>query len=71
MDAALVLKSLNLAIGHLEVNTEKLLVNKEEYRQPRAIDYRDLLRQDKFASSMSAKGWPWNNAVMESFFSTH
>jgi hypothetical protein len=69
MNAALVFKSLNLAIGHLEVKTEKHLVNTDEYRQNRAIDYREMLRQDKFASSMSAKGWPWNNAVRQSFFS--
>ena len=35
-----------------------------------ATDYRDLLREQKIVCSMSAKGCCWDNAVVESFFST-
>ncbi|MFY8150438.1 MAG: integrase core domain-containing protein [Prochlorococcaceae cyanobacterium] len=35
-----------------------------------ASDYRKLLQKNKIICSMSTKGWCWDNAVMESFFST-
>ena len=38
--------------------------------QYRASDYRDLLRKREITRSMSAKGCCWDNAVVESFFST-
>ena len=38
--------------------------------QYRAMAYRQLLESHKISCSMSAKGCCWDNAVVESFFST-
>jgi putative transposase len=38
--------------------------------QYRASEYRDLLAKHEIACSMSAKACCWDNAVVESFFST-
>ena len=70
MDAALVIEALNRALGHRQVEPEKLLLHTDQGSQYRATDYRDLLREQKIACSMSAKGCCWDNAVVESFFST-
>ena len=70
MDAALVIEALNRALGHRQVAPRKLLLHTDQGSQYRASDYRDLLRQRKLTCSMSAKGCCWDNAVVESFFST-
>lgn len=70
MDAALVIEALNRALGHRQVEPEKLLLHTDQGSQYRATDYRDLLREQKIVCSMSAKGCCWDNAVVESFFST-
>ncbi len=70
MDAALVIKALNRALGHRQVAPDQLLIHTDQGSQYRATDYRDLLRQQKIVCSMSAKGCCWDNAVVESFFST-
>ena len=70
MDAALVVETLNRALGHRQVEPEQLLVHTDQGSQYRASDYRDLLRKKEISCSMSAKGCCWDNAVVESFFST-
>lgn len=70
MDAALVIEALNRALGHRHVEPETLMIHTDQGSQYRAIDYRALLRDHKIACSMSAKGCCWDNAVVESFFST-
>jgi transposase InsO family protein len=70
MDAALVVEALNRALGHRQVEPEQLLVHTDQGSQYRASDYRDLLRKKEISCSMSAKGCCWDNAVVESFFST-
>jgi transposase InsO family protein len=70
MDAALVIEALNRALGHRQVEPEKLLIHTDQGSQYRASDYRDLLRKQEITRSMSAKGCCWDNAVVESFFST-
>jgi putative transposase len=52
------------------VEPEQLLLHTDQGSQYRATDYHDLLRQREIVCSMSAKGCCWDNAVVESFFST-
>ena len=70
MDAALVIEALNRALGHRQVEPETLLIHTDQGSQYRASDYRDLLAKHAIGCSMSAKGCCWDNAVVESFFST-
>ena len=70
MDAALVIEALNRALGHRLVEPEMLLIHTDQSSQYRATDYRDLLNKHEIICSMSAKGCCWDNAVVESFFST-
>jgi transposase InsO family protein len=70
MDATLVIEALNRALGHRRVEPEKLLIHTDQGSQYRATDYRDLLAKHEITCSMSAKGCCWDNAVVESFFST-
>jgi transposase InsO family protein len=70
MDASLVIEALNRALGHRRVEPEQLLVHTDQGSQYRATDYRDLLHKHGLVCSMSAKGCCWDNAVVESFFST-
>ena len=70
MDAGLVIEALNRALGHRRVEPEKLLIHTDQGSQYRAIDYRALLAKHEISCSMSAKGCCWDNAVVESFFST-
>jgi transposase InsO family protein len=70
MEATLVIEALHRALGHRQVAPEQLLLHTDQGSQYRATDYRDLLRKQKIVCSMSAKGCCWDNAVVESFFST-
>lgn len=70
MDAALVIEALNRALGHRLVEPDLLLIHTDQGSQYRANDYRELLQKEKITCSMSAKGCCWDNAVVESFFST-
>jgi transposase InsO family protein len=70
MDAALVIEALNRALGHRLVEPAQLLIHTDQGSQYRANDYRELLQKEKITCSMSAKGCCWDNAVVESFFST-
>ena len=69
-DADLVIEALNRALGQRQVEPEQLLIHTDQGSQYRATDYRALLRKRKILCSMSAKGCCWDNAVVESFFST-
>ena len=70
MEAALVLEALNRALGHRQIEPEQLLIHTDQGSQYRATAYRQLLEAHKISCSMSAKGCCWDNAVVESFFST-
>ena len=47
-----------------------LIIHTDQGGQYRASDYRKLLWKHGISCSMSAKGCCWDNAVVESFFST-
>ena len=49
---------------------DQLLIHTDQGSQYQANDYRELLQKEKISCSMSAKGCCWDNAVVESFFST-
>jgi putative transposase len=70
MDAALVVEALNRALGQRHVEQEQLLIHTDQGSQYRASVSRTLLSKHEISSSMSAKGCCWDNAVVESFFST-
>ncbi len=70
MEAILVLEALNRALGQRQVEPEQLLIHTDQGSQFRATAYRQLLENQKINCSMSAKGCCWDNAVVESFFST-
>jgi putative transposase len=70
VDAALVIEAHHRALGHWQVEPEQLLLDTDQGSQYRATDYQDLLREQKIVCSMSNKGCCWDNAVVESFFST-
>jgi len=70
MEASLVLEALNRALGHRQIEPDRLLIHTDQGSQYRATAYRQLLKNHKISCSMSAKGCCWDNAVVESFFST-
>ncbi|WP_370593444.1 transposase [Synechococcus sp. BSF8S] len=70
MDTDLVIEALNRALGLRQVEPETLLRDTDQGSQYRATDYRDLLGKHETVCSMSAKRCCWDNAVVESFFST-
>jgi transposase InsO family protein len=70
MEATLVLEALNRALGHRQIEPDQLLIHTDQGSQYRATAYRQLLEDNKISCSMSAKGCCWDNAVVESFFST-
>ena len=70
MEATLVLEALNRALGHRQIEPDQLLIHTDQGSQYRATAYRQLLEDHKISCSMSAKGCCWDNAVLESFFST-
>ncbi len=70
MEASLVLEALNRALGHRQIQPDQLLIHTDQGSQYRATAYRQLLEDHKIICSMSAKGCCWDNAVVESFFST-
>ena len=70
IEATLVLEALNRALGHRQIEPDQLLIHTDQGSQYRATAYRQLLENHKITCSMSAKGCCWDNAVVESFFST-
>jgi putative transposase len=70
LDATLANEAPNRALGHRRVGPDKLLIHMDQGSQYRATDYRDLLAKHEIVCSMFARGCCWDNAVVESFFST-
>ena len=70
MEATLVLEALNRALGQRPIEPDQLLVHTDQGTQYRATAYRQRLVAHQISCSMSAKGCCWDNAVVESFFST-
>jgi transposase InsO family protein len=70
METSLVLEALNRALGQRQVEPEQLLIHTDQGSQYRASAYRELLAAHGITCSMSAKGCCWDNAVVESLFST-
>jgi len=70
MDAARLIVALNRALGDRCVEPAQLLIHTDQGSQYRAKDYRMVLQKEMITCSMSAKGWCWDNAVVESLFST-
>jgi transposase InsO family protein len=70
METTLVLEALNRALGHRQIEPDQLLIHTDLGSQYRARAYRQLLEARKISYSMSGKGCCWDNAVVESFFST-
>lgn len=72
MGASLVIEALNRVLGHRRVDPDQLPIHTDQgshYRY-RTTDYRQLLESHKITYRISAKGCCWDNAVVESFFST-
>jgi transposase InsO family protein len=70
MEATLGLEALSRALGHRQIEPDQLLIHTDQGSQYRAMAYRQLLENHKISCSMSAKGCCWDNAVVESFFSS-
>ncbi|MBM5819208.1 MAG: IS3 family transposase [Cyanobacteria bacterium K_DeepCast_150m_m2_101] len=70
MEATLVLEALHRALGHRPIAADQLLIHTDQGSQYRATAYRQRLESRGINCSMSAKGCCWDNAVVESFFST-
>jgi putative transposase len=70
MEASLVLEPLNRDLVQLQVKPELQLIHTKQDRQYQAVAFRELLATNGITTSMSAKGCCWDNAVMESLFST-
>jgi transposase InsO family protein len=70
MEASLVLEALNRALGQRQVEPEQLLIHTDQGSQYQATAYRELLGARGITCSMSAKGCCWDNALVESLFST-
>ena len=70
MEATLLLEALHRALGHRQIEPDRLLIHTDQGSQYRATACRQLLDNHKISSSMSARDCCWDNAVAESFFST-
>ncbi|MCP9849051.1 DDE-type integrase/transposase/recombinase [Cyanobium sp. Morenito 9A2] len=70
MEASLVLEALNRALGHRPIEPDQLLIRTDQGSQYRATAYRQRLEDHKISCSMSTKGCCWDNAEVESYFST-
>ncbi len=70
IEDTLVLEALNRALGHRQIEPERLLIHNDQGSQYWATSYRQPLEGRKISCSMSAKGCCWDNAVVEYFFST-
>ena len=68
-DEALVTSALRMALAARQID-EPLVHHSDQGSQYAACDYRALLLAHGITVSMSAKGDPYDNAMMESFFST-
>ncbi len=57
-------------MGYRQIEADRLQVHTDQGSQYRATAYRQLLEGRKISCRVSAKGCCWDNAVVESFFST-
>ena len=71
MEAELVTKALNRALILRRINPSKLVIHTDQGSQHAGSKYQKLLIKNKINCSMSRKGNCWDNAAMESFFSTY
>ena len=71
MEAKLVTEALNRALGLRKINPDQLLIHTDQGGQYTGGKYQELLKANKISCSMSGKGNCWDNAAMESFFSTY
>lgn len=71
LEGTLVIEALHRALGQRQVNPDALLIHTDRGSQYTASEYQDLLKKEKIECSMSGKGNCWDNAVVESFFSTY
>lgn len=69
IDTALVLKALDMAVAH-RAPAANLLFHTDRGVQYASGDFRQALRQASLVASMSRKGNCYDNATMESFWST-
>lgn len=67
IDAALVCDALNMAIFHRCPN-DKVICHSDRGKQYASKSMRKIIKKHRFQMSMSRKGDPWDNAMMESFF---
>ena len=71
LETKLVLDALAMARAHRKPDlTTGLLHHSDRGSQYASVEYRKALNELKATCSMSRKGNCWDNAVMESFFST-
>jgi len=70
MEASLVLEALHRALGQRQLEPDQLLIHTDQGSQYRATAFRELLANHGITCSMSAKGCCWDNALVESLFST-
>lgn len=68
-DEALVTSTLRMALAGRQLG-QPLIHHSDQGRQYAAGDYRALLQARRITISMSGKGNPYDNAMIESFFST-
>lgn len=71
MESELVTKALNRALILRRINPSKLVIHTDQGSQYTGSKYQKLLIENKINCSMSRKGNCWDNAAMESFFSTY
>ena len=71
LEGTLVIEALHRAFGQRQVNPDALLIHTDRGSQATASEYQGLLKKEKIEGSMSGKGNCWDNAVVESFFSTY
>lgn len=69
MEKPLVIDALSMALGQRDTSTD-ILHHSDRGSQYASTDYQKLLEEEGLICSMSRKGNCWDNAVVESFFST-
>jgi putative transposase len=69
LDASLVIRALRMALNQRQ-HSQNLILHSDQGRQFASTAYRQLLAQHGLTASMSRKGNCYDNAFIESFFST-
>lgn len=69
MERKLVIDALSMALGHRNV-VEEIIHHSDRGSQYASRDYQGMLEKAGITCSMSRRGNCWDNAVVESFFST-